>query len=129
MSGLFSELHPGGFGHVPIALMKDPRHRAIHSAVYGAVASIIDFKAVEGLARILRIAERAGCSEKPARLALNDLVAWGYIYRERTNGGNYHYTLLPTDDVDVLDDDVEDATLSDPRLTGREGGRASHPKP
>ncbi len=89
-------LHPGGFGACPVALMREERASAVHLAVYVALASCVSGVSGEGSPHLARVAERARCSLDTTQRRLRDLEEWGYVHVERTQGCRSYYTLNPT---------------------------------
>jgi hypothetical protein len=91
-----SNLHPGGFGVAPVALMLDSRATAIHLAVYVALASCMSGQSASGRPYLNRVAERAHVCFRTVERKLMDLEAWGYIIVRRTNGMRSEILICPT---------------------------------
>jgi hypothetical protein len=124
-----STLHPGGFGHVPVALMRDPRAEDEHVDVYAAISSALRFKDGEGEVRMRRIAERAHRRPHTVRRAEADLKSWGYLDVIERDGCPKFYRLLPTapQRAEAERERRKDAEALDPVATGRIGGKAKAP--
>jgi hypothetical protein len=90
------ELHPGGFGHVPLALLLDTRARAAELLVYQALSSSLPFDKFSGPVRLRRICERSRRGEKAVRRALRNLENLGYLRICAVRGRPNSFQLLPT---------------------------------
>ena len=119
-------LHPGGFGAVPVALMRQHNARDRHISTYAAVASCVGYRT--GIApdlRLTRIAERARVSPRTAQRALEDLVLWGFLKITRAKGRPSRYILLPTIKAKAAEETERraDTIAADPHVSGSTGGR------
>lgn len=89
-------LHPGGFGVCPLALMLDERATPTHLAVYLALASTLSGQSASGAPYLGRVAERGRVSVDTAQRRIADLEAWGYVIVRRRHGCRSEYLLCPT---------------------------------
>lgn len=93
-----SDRYPGGFGVVPVALMRDPESTPMEMAVYAAIASCVNYETGHGSVWFRRIAERAGVANSTARKHAASLKARGYLRMSRRRGCPYIFQLLSTDE-------------------------------
>lgn len=119
-------LHPGGWGAVPIVLMRHHNAKTRHLATYAAVASCVSYRT--GIAPYLhlrRIAERARVTRRTAQRALEDLVLWGFLKISREKGRPSRYVLLPTTTAKAAEETERraDTIAADPQVSGSTGGR------
>lgn len=117
-------LHPGGFGHVPIALQRDPRAKPEHIGVYAAISGALDFSRGEGEVRRRRIVERSKRGRGTVLRAVADLVSWGYVETHERPGRPTLFRVMPTGPVDLVAERRADAVAADPTKTGRLGGKS-----
>lgn len=124
-----STLHSGGFGHVPIALQRDPRASSEHIDVYAAISGAVGYRSGAGEVRRRRIIERSKRKRQIVTRAVADLESWGYLEASSRPGRPILYRLLPTGPVDLGQERRADALASDPHRTGRIGGRSKGRSP
>lgn len=129
-----SELYPGGFAAVPLALLKRDGCKTRHVALFVALWTLARTngnRPVAKDARERRLLERSGIgSIHTLRKTLEDLEEWGFIAIEKRQGFPSTFVLLPVDEDPTSALRAEEAEDLEhrPDIAGRRGGRPTIPQ-
>lgn len=113
-----SELHPSGYGVVPIYLMLHAETNKTDVSVYAAVTSTYNYRSQRGPAPLTRITDRGNVRRSTAQDSLAKLEDLGFLQVEKRPGRPSLFAALPTPRLQTSpQDDIGEGNASGAEIT------------